>query len=323
MSASLNGYPEEIFRFSVVRNPKILFSDKARDTVVKIVPDDAGEEYKYFTTLVRLRSQAPRKAIIAEAVRLINAPEFGDALKNLKTPLWRYVERLQILPELALSSAYDLIEEVFNKNANELVSDQGFKTDLVIVSDSLVLASVIAPPISGLRTSLMQARRAIAFIQRMAVDGEPKLGSEGLLMATLLLPTSVFPLPPNNKERKDRNNKAYARKKAALEKQRARAQLLLDKISKNRAAADELAGSLSSHLFEQQLRSSSNAGARVSSLSLLPSSRFKKLSSATKGVVIEELNIPETGVDVPFITGQIERANHKLGLELTENFGQY
>jgi hypothetical protein len=319
MSLRIKNFSEEIFRFSVVRNPQTISSDKSRDTVVKIVTDDAGEEYKYFTELRTLRKDYSRDKFIAEARRLINAPEFADSLKNLKTPIWRFVELLQALPELSVSNASDLIGKAFHQNASDLYVNQAFSADEVVISDSLVLASVIAPSVPGLRTRLMAARRAIAFIQRLASDGEPKKGSERLLVATLLLPTSVFPIPDNNQIRQDENNKAYTHKKALLDEQNTRVQRLLNELSKNNAAADELSGSLSNHLFEQ-LHVSSDPGQQGSSLSVLPAAKVKTLSTATKKLVLEKLKIPEGAVDVPYVVGQIDHANLKLGKELTTKF---
>ncbi len=320
MSPVRNSFPEEIFRFSVVRNPVTISSDKARDTVVKIVPGDAGQEYKYFSALVTLRRDAPRETIIAEARRMIDTLEFINEIEGIKRPIWRYVEALRALPKLTLSNASDLIEVIFEMKANSLASDPMFIEDRIVIIDSLVLASVVSAPVPGLRTRLMWARRAIAFIERLASPDFPdKTGSERLLMATLLLPTSVFPIPEKDKGGDDKNKKAYNRKKAALEKKNAQAQLLLDKLNKNKAAAEELSGSLSNHLFDHFHRPSDSP--QVSSLLLLPAERVKTLSPETRKVVLSDLHVPETAVDVPFVISQIEQASLKLGQELTTKFG--
>ena len=229
MSSFQGNAPEEIFRFSVVRNPSVIPSKKVQDTVVNIISPLGNEDYFYTNTLVNLRRDASHDRIIEEVNLMINAPEFMDHLDSLQRPMWQYVEALQMLPKLTLSSASDLIEEVFEMDATALATDTMFLSDRTVISDSLVLASVVAPSVPGLRTRLMWARLAIAFIERLASPDWPnKVGSEKLLMATLLLPPSIFPLPDNNDGREERNKKIYNRRMALLEKKNTRAQLVLD-----------------------------------------------------------------------------------------------
>jgi hypothetical protein len=321
---ALGSSPEEIFRFSVVRNPQPVASDKLRHSVVRIVPDDPGRDYRYLNALLEVRRQNPtRRAIITNAQRLMANPEFKDQLDNLKTPLRRYVERLNALRRPSLSEARDLVSEVFGQSPGSLTTDAGFESDKVVISDSLVLASVVTPVIPGLRTQLMQARRAIAFIDRLAElrgDEADAAGAEKLLDATLLLPPTLFPIPDNNKERRDKNNEAHARQKTAFDEQTARAQRLLDELSKNTAAADELSASLSKHLFETMHRPT-ESDPQPEALSVLPPARVKALSAASKKVVLNKLAIPEKAVDVPFVVDQLEKANLKLGYDLTSKFG--
>lgn len=78
------GVPEEILRFSVVRNPQSVPSDKLQDSVVPIVPSDVGEEHPYTFALLNMRrDNATRRAIIANAERLIAAPAFAANVKKL------------------------------------------------------------------------------------------------------------------------------------------------------------------------------------------------------------------------------------------------
>jgi hypothetical protein len=312
-------FPEEIFRFSVVRNPLSLTRRDVSVTVVDII-DHPSEEYIYYTVLVNLRKDGSYKDIITEASRMINAPEFMDKLELIFVKkLWHYVERLQALPNLTLSSAVDLLEEVYNMNADE-VADL-IRDDKVVISDSLVLASVVPPPVPGLRTRLMSIRRVIAFIDRLANSDVPnKAGSEKVLNATLLLPKSIFPLPESDREKDSKKKKVYSHKKAVFEKKNARAQELMNKLSEYASGADELSECLSSHLFEMKFRHPIYASAK-SSLTVLPSSKVATLSSATKKIIIDELSIPETAIDVPYVVSQIEQANRKLGKELITKFG--
>lgn len=323
---------EDIFRFSVVRNPQTVPPERLRDTVVRIAPDDAGEQYKYLKQLAALRVKNPtRSAFVAQAAKLVATPEFAGELTSLKTPLWRFVERLQALSKPSLSDLQAALAEVFGVEAAALVKQAEFTRDRILVADGLVLASVVSPPAPGLRSRLMQARRAIAFIERVGAPGDVELvGAERLLSATLLLPNSVFPIPDNNKGRRDENTKEHDRKKAALEKEAARAQGLLNELAQNTAAVEELSGHLSKHLFDKmQLQTPAASGATVSTaaaaaaapISLLPPEQVRKLSTETRKIVLEKLELAETAVDVPFAVGQLERANQRLGQELATQFG--
>ncbi len=313
---------EEIFRFSVVRNPEAIPANKMQDRAVNIVPDGAGKQYKYFTALAALRKKGtPRNAILAQAQRMMDAPEFKDNLNNLNTPLWNYVDRLQQLSAPIFTDAKNLIREVFGKVAGDLAVDDIFQADIVTVSDSLVLVSTVTPSTPGLRTRLMQARRAIAFILRLSAEPEADAsGAEKLLDAALLLPVEIFPLPDNRKEKEEENNKAYIERKTALEKKSTQAQTLLNELSKNTAASDELSATLSRHLFET-LHPTDENNRPASSLSVLPPDKVKNLSPSVKKIVLDQLNIPSNAVDVPFVIDQLEKNNLKLGQDLTTKFG--
>jgi hypothetical protein len=186
---ALGSMAEEIFRFSVVRNPEALDSAKLEDTVVRIAPDKPDRDHTYLTELSALRARNPtRRAFLDQAAQLMQESAFASDLEALKTPLWQYVERVQRLPKLTLSAARDLIKAVFGKNAGALAQDDAFRADSIAIVDSLVLASVVPTLFPGLRTRLMQARRAIAFIERLASERTRDMeGSARLPSATLRL----------------------------------------------------------------------------------------------------------------------------------------
>lgn len=309
---------EDIFRFAVLRNPQSVPSERLRDTVVKIVPDDADDRYRLFTELSAARKKDPtRRAFVALAARLLSQLDMAGQVAALKTPLLRYVERVHAAGRLSLFAARAAIEEVFGATAAQLVQDERFLADRILVADSLVLAAIVAPPTPGLRTRLMQARRAIAFIERCAADDPTLRGAERLLTATLLLPVAVFPIPDDNLERRAQNTEEHDRKKARLDKESARAQSLLDEVARNTAAADELSGRLSKHLFEATHARSGPAAA----IAVLPAEHVSALSSATRKLVLDDLELRESTVDVPYVVGQLEKRNFRLGQELATSFG--
>jgi len=152
MSAPQSKSTEEVVRFSVDRNPDLIDSGRIQDTIVRIVPDDAGSEHRYLSAILALGNDASRQTIIATAKRLVNSHEFEDGVKKLRTPLWNYVGRLQNIHKPTLMEAQSLLNEVFGREAGELASDEGFRSDQIVISDSLVLAVIAAPRIPGLRT---------------------------------------------------------------------------------------------------------------------------------------------------------------------------
>ncbi|HYD41535.1 MAG TPA: hypothetical protein VEB43_11975 [Anaeromyxobacter sp.] len=314
---AINAMAEEVFRFSVVRNPARVPPERLRQTAVRIVPEAPGPEYRYSVALAALRKDgAARGAIVAHAARFMAAPEFGARLRALNTPLWRFAERLSALARPRASDLADLVVEVFGRDAAAVAADPAFQADAVAVADSLVLVAVAAPPVPGLRTRLMEGRRAVALLQGLAAArAEDGAAALGLRAATLLLPPAIFPLPDANARTRAANAEAHARRKAALEERTARAQRALEALGTNTAVAEELTGTLSRHLFDV-MRESPGEPRRAAPLSVLPPGRVEGLSASAKKVVLEELRIPATAVDVPFVVDQLERSNLKLGQEL-------
>jgi hypothetical protein len=54
---------------------------------------------------------------------------------------------------------------------------------------------------------------------------------------------------------------------------------------------------------------------------VLPAAKVATLSPATRKIVVDELSISETTIEVPYVVSQIERVNRRLGSELTTKFG--
>src|SRR5690606_38381261 len=114
------------------------------------------------------------------------------------------------LDDVSPVTVSSLVDEIFGAGPEALIENADFNADIVTVSDSLGLASIVEPVASQLRTRLVQARRAIAVIQALA-HGDGGNLTKGrinrLLNAVLLLPSPLFPLPDNSKEKRDENKK--------------------------------------------------------------------------------------------------------------------
>ena len=110
--------PDELFRFSVVRNPRAVTDDQLQDRVVPIVPSIAREDYRYVAALSALRQRpASRREIIANAQRLQASPDFLANIDGLKTPLWAFCELLIRRPPRTLAALRALILDVFGRSA--------------------------------------------------------------------------------------------------------------------------------------------------------------------------------------------------------------
>jgi|SRR5215213_1397571 len=316
--------PEEIFRFSLVRNPQSVPPAQLGDSVLKVLPDKNREGFQFYKSLLALRQKnSPRSEIIAEGERMINDPKFIALLQTLNTPLWEFTERLYGVKKPS-NESIRLIAKGILGDVADLKDSEGFAKDRITIADSLVLASAVSPPLPGLRTRLMQARRAIAIIERLATlaeDATSTVKLEKLLRATVLLPADLFPIPDGNKERNANNQKEYERRKDALEKEKQRAQAVLDEIAKNEGVVKDLSASLSKHLFETEHEPDQNSLATT--LSVLPQRRFENLSGTSKKVVLEDLGIPAHAVDVPHIVDRLEKTNTALNAEVGMRFANF
>jgi len=318
---SANNSPEEIFRFSVVRNPQPAGADARKDGVIQVVGSYAERTHqKYGTLLALVRQGTPRKGIIAHAQRMISEPSFPVQLENLQTPIWLFTDRLYDLREHDAEAVLNLIREIFDGNVDAVA--ESLTADRVTIADSFILASVAPPPIAGLRGRLMRALRAIKIISRLSDDSE--LDSrviKRLLKATLLLPSALFPLPPGRTEQ-DQNKAEYERRKKRLEQERGNAQKLLDQLGRNEATAEELTGALSEHLYSSLHNGQSGEDRTVQPTGsvVLPRDRVERLSPAAKSVLFQELRMSADTIDVPFAVETLEKKNALLGHKVATDF---
>ncbi|MET0648648.1 MAG: hypothetical protein ABW208_18715 [Pyrinomonadaceae bacterium] len=315
--ASLSA-PEEIFRFSIVRNPEPASDEALQDSIIRILPHHAERTHQHYSSLLQLRRQGrPRTGIVDHAAKMMSAPKSLNQLESLNTPIFQFSKRLYASRDLSTTHVRSLVQDVFG----EVVCDE-LENDRTIIADSLILASVAAPPVTGLRGRLMRALRAIEVIRRLADSCEPALDDRSinrLLNATLLLPSELFPIP-DNKARAEENRKEHQRRKEQLERENVRAQGLLNQLARNAAAVEELSGTLSMHLFE--LRHLDGKEAPVAAhAAVLPQEKVERLSAASKKAVLEDVGVSAKAVDVPFVVEQLEKRSFRLGHDLTTNFG--
>lgn len=309
--------PEEIFRFSIVRNPEAASPQALDERVIRILPPQAESTHPRYGEILGMRRDGmPREGLLAHASRAMSDPKFLAHLEGLGTPVFVFSDRLHALREPTHDTVGQLVQEVFGDAGGERL-----ERDRAVIADSLIVASIARPPTIGLRGRLMRALRAIEVVRRIRDAGESRLDGRAiqrLLKATLLLPAALFPLPGNDK-REEENRKAHEKRQEQLLAEKARAQALLEQLARNAAAIDELSDTLSNHLFETRRL---DADAAVTpSAAVLPRARVESLSPAARKAVLEELRVAPDEVEVPFVVDRLEKRNVRLGHDLATGFG--
>lgn len=307
--------PEEVFRFSIVRNPQPA-PREAQDRAIAIIPPGGEDSHPYFNALAGLRRNgSPRTDIVGRASQIVADPKYLAQLDGLQTAVLEFADRLALLRAASGDGVRALVEDVLGAfTSDDLAADRA------VIADSLIAASVVEPPTAGLRGRLMRALRAFDLLALMAEQRDPDAHEiEAAQTATLLLPSALFPLPADDRRAKA-NKAAYERRRAQLDEERTRAQGVLDEIAQNDAAVEELAEALSTHLF--QTRRKGDGPAAVSSgVDVLPTSRVHALSAATRKVILGDFEIEEDSVEVPFVVEKLEKRNVRLGRDLVTSFG--
>ncbi len=306
---------EEIFRFSIVRNPQTIPTEQLGDAVLPLVTTDDDQAHPSARALINLRrDNGTRAAILAAAERVIREPRFMARLEQLRTPLWTFAEPLASLRNPNDGSVRTLVKKIFGNDAASVAASAEFKDDVAAITDAIVVVSVVSPPVPGLRSRLLQARRAAELIATLSASANQPLSTariQRILTATVLLPSTLFPLPDNTRERQEENRKVYEERKSQLDERRARAQDILNEVARNAAVIEEVSGALTEHLFDARTRP--DAAAPVSrTLSVLPPSRVEKLSPRTKAVISDDLGLSREAVDAAHVSDRLEKRNTHL-----------
>ena len=111
-------------------------------------------------------------------------------------------------------------------------------------------------------------------------------------------------------------------RKEHLEKKKAELKEVTDKMKLNTEAIEELTKAYSSHLFESKYKEPSNdpsipSNIKTKSLSIIPVKKYDKLSSETKKIIREGLDIAKENADIPYIVNTLVNENTKLAKKLT------
>ena len=302
---------EEIFRFSIVRNPQRISAKKLHTSVINLI-DDKNGRYPIYRKLKGV--QKTRDKIINTAEEGLNSNGFLKSIFELKTKIADFSEWMLSQRKLKRVTILEQTVRLFDKNLPELVKDPDFKSDKYSISDSIIVASIVTPKQNGLRSELMRARRLIFLLEYLAKDKNKDTDSKAIrqiLTATILLPGDLFPIPNKNDELRKNNEEALKIRKERIEKKINVINNATEKLRINNEAIDELTKTYSKHLFEVKNTPRLDNNSSLS-LAYLPAEKINKLSSNTKNAILKDIGISEKMVDVPFVVEFIENENEYL-----------
>lgn len=309
---------EEIFRFSVVRNPQRIPVEKLKTSVIHLI-DEASEKYSAYTEFLGVKKKGEKRDKYIEfATRKLMQKTFLKNLSDLKTDIADYSDWIFAQKNYDVGKFIEKAKSLFGDDLPKLITSEDFKNDKYRISDSLIVASIVKPKQNGLRSELMNARRLVFLLEYLAKEENDDINSKNIrtiLKATILLPGALFPIPTNNKELRKKNEEALKIRKEKIEKSIKEINEATEKVRINNEAIEELTKTYSSHLFELKNapREANNA---KTSLSVIPVAKFNKLSPNTKNVILKDVGVSDKTVDVPFVVKSIETENNKLSAKI-------
>ena len=314
---------EEIFRFSVVRNPQRISTKKLETSVIHLI-DDASDEYPIYSKLIGVPKN--RGKIIGTAQEGIDSRGFLQNISQLNTKIAEFSEWLFSQRKLKSTIIVDEALELFPfETLSRFVENRDFKLDKYKISDSIVAASIVRPKQNGLRSELMRARRIVFLLEYLAKAENKHTDSKTLrkiLNATILLPSDLFPIPDKNQELREENEKAKEVRKEKIKENIDKINDASEKLRLNNEAIDELRESYSKHLFE--MKNTPRLDDDPShSLTFIPPDKFNDLSPNTRNIVTEDVGIREETVDVAFAVKSIESENRKLTYKINSFYSDH
>ncbi len=212
---------EEIFRFSVVRNPQRIPAKKVKTSVIHLI-DEAGEKYSFYTEFLGVKKKGEkREKYIEFAARKLSQKSFLTNLSDLKTNIADYNEWIFAQKKYDVGKFTEKAKTLFGDDLPLLVKSVDFKNDKYRITDSLIVAAIVKPKQNGLRSELMNTRRTVFLLEYLANDGIENTDLKTIrtiLKATILLPGALFPIPTNNKELRKKNEEALKIRKGKIEK---------------------------------------------------------------------------------------------------------
>lgn len=309
---------EEIFRFSIVRNPQKITSKKIRTSVIQLI-DEPSKNYTAYRELQDVkRKGGKRENYIEFAKRKLSQKSFLKSMSDLKINIADFSEWIFAQRNYDVNDFFEKAKSLFGDDLSKLVTSEDFNNDKYTISDSLIVATIVKPKQNGLRSELMSARRVVFLLEYMAKVGientEPKT-IRTILKATILLPGDLFPIPTKNKELRKNNEEALKIRKEKIETRINNINNSSERIWINNEAIEELTKTYSNYLFEVK-NAPRPVNAHVSSLSTIPVEKFNKLSPNTKNVILKDVGISDNIVDVPFVVKSIESENIKLSAKI-------
>ncbi len=309
---------EEIFRFSIVRNPQSISKEKIKTSVIYLI-DDETENYPFYAKLKSTRKV--REKIFGSAKDAMNSAGFLKRKTFSNFNVGKFSEWLSTQKQLNSKTITQEAERLFGP-LNKFVVSEKFKLEKFKISDSIIVVSIIKPAQSGLRSELMSARRIVFLLESLAKPENASLTTKNIreiLNATILLPNDLFPIPDENAELKEKNIEAHNQRKEKIQNRIDKINVSSEKLRANSEAIDELTELYSRHLFEINNKSLTNRNDETS-LTFLPADKVNKLSVTTKKA-LNNLSIHDTMVDVPFVMAALESENTRISKKIDFSIG--
>lgn len=309
---------EDLFRFSIVRNPQRFSNEKLSTSVIHLIDEPTAKNYPNYKSLLDVKKKNPkREELIALVHRKVTGGSFTllKRLSELDTDLVKLNEWLLTQRNIDSVAVLGQLNQLFGA-LSDLVKTQAFKKDKYIIADSLIVAAVLAPKQAGLRSELMRGRRLIFLIEYLAkgenIDAKT---IRKILKATILLPSDLFPIPDNNKALRNKKETAKKDRKDLIKKRTNEINGKLQKLKTNNEAIEELSSAYSKHLFEVKNSSKPNNN-KTQPLRFLPTEKFKRLSKTSKEVTLKQGRVNDKMIDVSYVVESIESENTFISKEI-------
>ncbi|PCI94512.1 MAG: hypothetical protein COB15_14045 [Flavobacteriales bacterium] len=309
---------EEIFRFSIIRNPQIISKEKVKTSVIHLIDQEDGI-YPLFTKLKAV--EKIREKIVSTAKNGLRTGGLLQRKTLVNSTIGKFSEWLSTQKKLNSKTITQEAERLFG-SLNKFVASEKFKLEKFKISDSIIVVSIVKPDQNGLRSELMRARRIVFLLESLAKPENANLTTKGIreiLNATILLPNDLFPIPDENAELREKNIKAHDQRKEKIQNRIDKINVSSEKLRANSEAIDELTELHSKHLFEINNKPLTNRNDAIS-LTFLPANKVNKLSVTTKKA-LNNLSIHDTMVDVPFVVAALESENTRISKKIDFSIG--
>ncbi len=251
----------DAFRFVTIRPPQHVAGANAPTPVV-----DLGEQTPSPLTasLRKLRPTGTRGDLLAVAAKFRSSGGFASSLASLDKTLSSFVAKVQTLGAAAFwTDAQRAFPELFSTTPSAYVATPPYTQSVSRVTDSLLVAAMVACVSPNVRLLLGRAARALWLIRRMAQQDE--ISWRDFNAAPLALAAGIFPLPVAGVDVKAQQKVQSDANAAALAARRKRLAQLASSLAASRRAIDELLKSLTRADSKSATSVASNASAAAAS----------------------------------------------------------